>query len=173
MQRLKTAKPRRWTVNRTQGAGTRVLIAGLAVAAVAAGSAAGAVPTLGIPVQARLAPVAGARSAGHFGGLLANMGDQPVRTPALPSNGTTWRLRWKVRLPSLRSPAVVTLRVASHGGTPAVVRTLSARCARSARGIAALTGSQAARVAGGDAVVMVRARSARLRGTVKIQGGSG
>lgn len=154
---------------RTPRAGTRVFVAALVGAAVAAGGAAAALPVLVFSVQARLAPVAGASSAGHFSGTLSmNTDEASVPTPILPSNGDRWRLRWKATLPSLGSPAAVTLRVAAHDGAPAVVRVLSARCSNSARGTVTLTGGQAVRVARGDAVVTVRARSARLRGAVKI-----
>ena len=154
----------------TRRAGTRVLVAGLAVAAVTAGGAAAAMPILVIPVQARLAPVAGASSAGHFSGtLISRTADEhPVQGSALPSSGTHWQFRWKVSLPSLGRPAAVTLRYVARGGSPAVVRVLSARCSSSARGVLSLSGRQAGRIARGDAVVTVRAGSARLRGTVKV-----
>jgi hypothetical protein len=160
-------------VIRARRAGTRVLVAGLAVAAVAAGGAAAAVPMFVFPVQARLAPISGAKSAGHFSGTLARPDEQPVQTQALPSNGNSWRLRWKVSFPSLGRPAAVTLRVASRNGAPAVVRVLSARCSTSARGMVTLTGSQASRIVRGDAVVTVRAGSAKLRGAVKMHGATG
>lgn len=161
-------------MNGTHRAGARVLVAGLAAAAVVAGGAAGAVPMFVLQVQARLAPVAGATSAGRFSGVLVkNTEGASAPTPAMPSNGSHWRLRWKASLPPLGSPAAVALRVAAHGGAPAVVRILSARCSTSARGTVTLTGSEAARIAGGDAVVTVRAGSARLRGAVKVQHTSG
>jgi hypothetical protein len=50
-------------------------------------------PILAIPVEARLAPVAGTSVAGHFSGtLVRNVAEQPVQTPALPRNGIRWRL---------------------------------------------------------------------------------
>jgi hypothetical protein len=140
-------------------------------AAIAAGGAAAAAPIFAIPVQARLAPVAGTSAAGHFSGVLARStaDAQPAQTPALPRKGISWRLQWKVSLPHFSRPAAVTLRIASAGSAAAVVRVLSARCSGSARGTMTLTGSQAARVARGDAVVTVRAHSATLRGVVRAQ----
>jgi hypothetical protein len=140
-------------------------------AAIAAGSAAAAAPIFAIPVQARLAPVAGTGAVGHFSGVLARstVDAQPARTPALPRKGISWRLRWNVSLPHFSRPAAVTLGIASAGSAAAVVRVLSARCSGSARGTMTLTGSQAARVARGDAVVTVRAPSATLRGVVRAQ----
>jgi hypothetical protein len=158
-------------VFRTRTAGTRALVVAVTAAAIAAGSAAASAPILAIPVQARLAPVAGASSTGHFSGVLARTATdaQPAQTPALPRKGIRWRLRWSVSLPHFGGPAEVTLRIASAGSAAAVVRVLSARCSGSARGTMTLTGSQAARVARGDAVVMVRAPSATLRGVVRAQ----
>ena len=158
----------------TRRAGRRVFVAGLAVAAVMAAGASAALPILVIPVQARLAPVAGASSAGRFSGVLSrDTGEPPADTQALPPSGNRWRFRWKVSLPSLGSPAAVTLRFTARGGSPAVVRVLSARCSGSARGTLTLSGRQAGRIARGDAVVTVRAGSARLRGAVKVPGRSG
>lgn len=159
----------------TRKAGRRVLVAGLAGAAVTAGGAAAAMPILVIPVQARLSPVAAASSAGRFSGTLIsrNADARPVQRSALPSNGNGWLLKWKVSLPPLGRPAAVTLRYIARDGSPTVVRVLSARCSTSARGMLTLSGRQAGRIARGDAVVTVRAGSARLRGAVKIHGASG
>lgn len=158
----------------TRRAGTRVLVAGLAVTAVTAGGAAAAMPILVIPVHARLAPVAGTSSAGRFSGTLVSRTlEQPVHASALPSDGSHWQFRWKVSLPSLGRPAVVTLRYVARDGSPRVVRVLSARCSTSASGMLTLSGRQAGRIARGDAVVTVRAGSARLRGAVKAHGESG
>jgi hypothetical protein len=88
---------------------------------------------------------------------------------AVPINGVSWRLSWKVSLPPLGRPASVTLRISARSGAAAAVRVLSARCTGSAKGTMKLTGSQAARVARGDAVVLVRTPSATLRGTVRVQ----
>lgn len=153
---------------RTRGA----LVAGLAVAAIAAGGAAAANPIIVIPVQARLAPVAGARSAGHFSGTLTSRTNE-MKTQPMPSNGNRWRLIWKVSFPSLGRPATLTLRIAAHDGAPALTRVLSARCSTSARGTVTLSGTVAGRIARGDAVVTVRAGSARLRGAVKVHHKSG
>lgn len=149
-----------------------MFVAGLAVAAVTAGGAAAAI--LVIPVQARLAPVAGASSAGRFTAtLISRTVEQPVHASALPSSGDRWQFRWKVSLPSLGRSATVTLRYVARDGEPEVTRVLSARCSNSARGTLTLSGRQAGRIARGDAVVTVRAGSARLRGAVKVQRNSG
>lgn len=150
--------------------GMKAFLVGLAVAAMAAGTAAAAVPMV-FPVHARLAPVAGAETAGQFDGVLARSGSMPgqAQRSALPINGVSWRLGWNVSLPPLGRPASVTLRIGSARGAAAVVRVLSARCTGSAKGTIKLTGSQAARVARGEAVVMVRTPSATLRGTVRVQ----
>lgn len=149
-----------------------MLAAGLAaVAAVVAGGAAAAPPIMVIPLHARLAPVSGTRPAGSFSGTLVGNGlEQPVHAPsAMPSNGERWRLRWKASFPSLGRPAAVTLRIAGRSGAPAIVRVLSTRCSTSARGTLTLSGTVAGRIARGDAVVTVRAGSARLRGAVKVR----
>ena len=155
---------------RTRTAGTRAFLIGLAIAAIAAGAAAAAVP-MALPVHARLAPVAGTKAAGQFSGVLASNGglQHAVQGSSLPINGTSWRLGWSVSLPPLGRPAAVTLRIGARGSAAAVTRVLSARCTASAKGSLKLTGSQAARIAQGDAVVMVRASSATLRGTVRVQ----
>jgi hypothetical protein len=155
--------------------GRSVFLAGLAVAAVAAGGATAAIPILVIPLQARLAPVAGASSAGRFSGTLfnRNAGAHLVEPSALPSNGNGWQLGWKVSLPPLGRPATVTLRFVARDGSPGVVRVLSPGCSTSARGTLTLSARQAGRIARGDAVVTVRAGSARLRGAVKVRGKSG
>jgi hypothetical protein len=157
-------------VVRTRTAGMRAFLVGLAAAAVAAGSAAAAVPMV-FPVHARLAPVAGTKAPGQFNGVLAQSGSipQPVQRSAMPINGVSWRLSWKVSLPPLGRPAAVTLRIGARGGAAAVMRVLSAHCTVSAKGTIKLTGSQATRVARGDAVVMVRTPSATLRGTIRLQ----
>jgi hypothetical protein len=140
-------------------------LAVVVVATVAAGGAAAAVFV--IPVQARLAPVAGTSSAGHFSGVLSQgAGEHPVQAQAFPRVGSHWWLRWKVSFPSLGHPARVILRVVPRDGAPAIVHVLSARCSSSASGTLTLSGSQAGRIARGDAVVTVRAGSARLRGAV-------
>jgi hypothetical protein len=141
-----------------------------AVTALTAAGIAAATPILVIPVQARLAPVAAASSAGRFSGTLISrtMDAHMARTSPLPSNGNRWQFRWKVSFPSLGRPATVTLRYVAHDGSPAVVRVLSARCSTSASGMLTLSGRQAGRIARGDAVVTVRAGSARLRGAVKV-----
>ena len=160
---------------RTRTAGTRAFLVGVVAAAIAAGTAAGAVPLTAIPVQARLAPVAGTTASGQFSGTLARVlaDAQPTQTSALPRKGIRWRLRWSVSLPQLPRPATVTLRISSAGSAAGMVRVLSERCVSSARGTLTLTGSQALRVARGDAVVTVRAGTAILRGTVREKRFSG
>jgi hypothetical protein len=127
-------------------------------------------PIFAIPVQARLAPASGTGATGNFSGaLVSDVSEQPVQMPALPRNGIRWRLRWKVTLPPLGTPASVTLRIRAAGGAAAVVRVLSARCTGSAKGTMRLTRRQAARIASGDADVLVHAPTATLRGVVRVQ----
>ena len=154
---------------KTRTAGTRLLVAGLAVAAVAAATAAVAMSAFLVQVHARLAPVSGTKASGRFSGILARSGDRPQGQSAAPRSGTRWRLAWRVNLPSLSGPVTASLRVrADHGAAP-VTRMLCRRCTRGASGAMTLTGSQAMRVANAHAFVVVRASSATLRGTVRSQ----
>ncbi len=145
-------------------AGTRLLLVGLAVAAVAAGSAAASVPVVKISVHARLAPVAGTNAAGRFSGLLVKPGDT-----VYPRTGQKWSLSWKVRLPSLPSPAKASLRIPARNGAPLSVRVLCTGCAGTTSGTLMLTNSQAIRLAQSHATVVVLAPSTTLRGSVKAE----
>jgi hypothetical protein len=145
----------------------RALPVGLA-AAVVCGSAAAAAPTYAIRVHARLAPVTGTTAAGRFSGLLAKSALPPQGTATVvPRVGQGWRLSWKLSLPSLRGPVTASLRISGKNGAPPVARVLCRGCSTTANGRMPLTASQALRVAGSDAVIVVRARSATLRGRVK------
>jgi hypothetical protein len=143
----------------TRTAGTRVLLLGLVVAAIAVGTAAAVISTVGLRVQARLTPVAGGSAAGRFDGLLSRSGEG-TPPPAVPRAGAHWHLAWSMGLPALRGPAAATLQ------TGAGIHVLCTHCGRSARGTLVLTNGQAMRIADSDAVVVVRA--ARLRGVVRV-----
>jgi hypothetical protein len=150
-------------------AGTRLLVAGLAVAAVAAGSAAAAMPSYFLQVHARLAPVAGTTASGRFNGVLVLSGGEarPQARSTAPRAGSHWRLSWRLSLPAFGGPATATLRIHAKKGAASVERVLCTRCAEKAKGTIALKGSQAIRIANGGAVVVVRTPSAGLRGAVK------
>lgn len=152
---------------RTRSARTRVLLAGLAVAAIACGSAAAAMPTFSFRLHARLAPVAGTTAAGgdFAGALTTNLGGTRL-TGAVPRARHHWQLTWRLRLPALRGPAVTSLRIRPTKHAAAVTRMLCTSCNSTAAGTLAMKGSQAIRIARGDAVVVVQMPSARLRGTV-------
>jgi hypothetical protein len=151
-------------------AGTRLVLVGLAAAAVAAGSAAAALPVLTVSVHARLAPIAGTQSAGHFSGLLVKhgqpMGAEPSPTPRV---GSRWRLNWKVSLPALNGKTTVSLQVPARNGADRFVHVLCTGCTGATNGTLALTNSQAIRIAQSHASVVARTPSAMLRGTVKAQ----
>ena len=150
--------------------GTRLLLVGLAAAAIVTGSAAAAMPVLTVSVHARLAPVAGAKAAGRFSGLLVKpgqpMGAEPSPTPRV---GNRWRLSWKVSLPTLSGETTVSLQVPAGNGAPRFVHVLCTGCTSATKGTLALTNSQAIRIAQSHASVVVRTPSAMLRGTVKAQ----
>lgn len=151
---------------RTRLAGTRLLLLGLAAAAVAAGSAAAALPALKFAVHARLAPVAGTDATGRFGGLLVKSGDAVrPQAPNLP----VWRLSWKLSLPALPGSATASLRIPAGDGAPRFVHVLCTSCTSTATGTFGLTGSQALRLAQSRATVVVAAQSATLRGAVKAR----
>jgi hypothetical protein len=143
-----------------------LLLVGLAVAAVAAGRVAAAVPVLTLSVHARLAPVAGTTADGRFSGLLVKNTDS-VRPQSPGPSG--WRLRWKVRLPAFRQPARTSLRIPARNGAPLYVHVLCTGCASTVTGKLALNNSQAMRLAQSHATVVVLARSTTLRGAVKAQ----
>jgi hypothetical protein len=156
-------------VIRTRKAGTRALVIGSAVAAVACGSAAAAMPSFALHVHARLAPTAGTSAAGSFDGVLASdsIGKVPFAQAAFPRQ-TAWRLGWRLSLPPLRGPITASLRIAAVKGAAPVARVLCTPCALEAKGTMTLTASQGLRVAGSHAVVVVHAPAATLRGPVKV-----
>lgn len=149
---------------RTRLAGTRVLLVGLAAAAVVTGSAAGSLPVVKVSVHARLAPVTGTNAAGRFSGLLVKSGDT-----AYPRTGQKWSLSWKVRLTSVRGLAKASLRIPARNGAPLSLRVLCSGCEGTTSGRLMLTNSQAIRVAQSHATVVVLAPSTTLRGAVKAQ----
>ena len=149
---------------RARSAGTRVLLLGLVAAAVAAGNAAAAMSTPKLRLEARLSPVSGTTAVGRFNGLLARTGDG-----SLPRTGQRWQLAWNLNLPGSRGAATASLRINAGGGTAAVARSLCTGCATRANGTITLSPNQVFRIARSGAVVVVRARSARWRGTVRIK----
>ena len=120
-------------------------------------------PALSFRVHARLAPLAGASANGNFNGALAKA------SGALPRNGYRWQLTWRLRLPALAGTAAASLRVREHSGGDRLALVLCMRCASPVEGTLSVTDRQAVRIANGDAVVVVQARSARLRGIVKAE----
>jgi hypothetical protein len=157
----------RGAVTRGRTAGTRVLLIALAVAASAGVTAAAAMPVVLLHVRAQLAPVAGTSARGQFNGVLFNAGVEPrlQSDSTLPPRVSQWRLTWKLSLPSLGAPATATLR---FGTGSAAARVLCKGCARHAVGRVMLTAAQERGITGSHAVVVVRTRSARLRGAVKV-----
>jgi hypothetical protein len=156
-------------VTSTKTAGTRTLLIGLAAAAVVCGSAAAAVPTFVLRVHARLGPVAGTTAAGRFSGVLARNGPVvPRRATAVPRLGSRWSLTWKLSVPSLGGSPTASLRIRAWKGAAPVTRVLCTQCGTTANGTMTLTTSQALRIAGSKAVVVVRTGSATLRGPLKV-----
>lgn len=151
---------------RRRRAGARGILVGLAVAAMTAGGTAAATSTFSVNLHARLAPVAGTKSAGQFEGVLVKVGGGI--TPATLPAGSQWRLTWRLTLPALDGPAAASLRIGSERHSSSLTRVLCTRCARTATGTMTLKGPQGKRVSKGRAVVVVRTRSARLRGPVKV-----
>jgi hypothetical protein len=154
-------------IRRRRGATT--LVVGLVIAAITAGGMAAATSTFWWNLRARLAPVAGTKDAGQFQGVLVRSGggvtlDAGTRVPA----GSQWGLSWRLTLPPLDGPMTVSLRIGSERSSTSVTRVLCTRCSTSAAGTMTLTARQARRLSKGDAVVVVRTRSARLRGPVKV-----
>jgi hypothetical protein len=152
---------------RARSAGTRTLLAGLAVAAVAAGSASAAMPTPRLRLHARLAPVAGTTAPGRFDGVLTRSGGG-LRSSPLPRNGLRWQLAWGLSLPALHGPVSAFLRIKGGGGAARIVRPLCVDCGAGSDGSVGLTSTQVLRMARYGGVVTVRAGSARLRGTVRV-----
>jgi hypothetical protein len=143
--------------------GMGALAVGFAVAAIA-GGAATAATSMG--VHARLSPVAGTKKVGTFSGVLTELGAHritPGGTPVKPLPGG-WRLAWSLSLPGLDGSMTATLRF----GSARTTRVLCTRCSKRAGGSIVLTARQGTSVSKGDAVVVVRTRSAKLRGPVKL-----
>jgi len=150
-------------VIRRRRIGTGTLAVGFAVAAIAAG---GATAATAMDVHARLAPVAGTKKAGKFSGVLAEISPHRI-TPggaATPPQPGPWRLTWSLTLPKLAGPMTATLRI----GSARSPRVLCTQCSKKAGGAIVLTARQGKSLSKADAVVVVRTRSARLRGSVKI-----
>ena len=158
---------------RTRRAATGALVVGLAVAAIASGMAAAATPTFWLNVHARLAPVAGTKaSAGRFSGVLVKNGRVHI-TPAGTGKvriapRSRWQLTWTLSLPPLDGTMTALLRIGSARSPVRIRRGLCAGCATEARGTMTLSARQVARITKADAVVVVRTRSATLRGPVKV-----
>ena len=149
--------------------GTRTFVVGLVVAAITAGGTAAATSTFWWNLRARLAPVAGTKEAGQFQGVLvkASGGITPYAGTSVPP-GSQWGLTRRLTLPALEGPITASLRIGSARSSTSVTRVLCTRCSTSAAGTMTLTARQARRLSKGDAVVVVRTRSARLRGPVKV-----
>jgi len=156
---------------RTRRAGKKGLVVGLVVAAVVCGSAAAAViPVYWLSLHARLAPAAGNSAAGQFSGtLLVSVGGTNPAEPSDPLSPVKRSvLTWKLSLPPLRGPISASLRLRATTSAAPLVRVLCERCSTTAHGRIMLTKSQGLRVATSDAVVVVTAASATLRGPVKV-----
>jgi hypothetical protein len=158
---------------RTRRAGKKGLVVGLVVAAVVCGSAAAAViPVYWLSLHARLAPAAGNSAAGQFSGtLLVSVGGTNPAEPSDPLPPVKRSvLTWKLSLPPLRGrgPISASLRLRATTSAAPLVRVLCERCSTTAHGRIMLTKSQGLRVATSDAVVVVTAASATLRGPVKV-----
>jgi hypothetical protein len=143
-----------------------LLFVGLALAAIAAGSAAAAMPLMTISVHARLAPVTGTNAAGRFSGLLAK---NTTMRPQSPPTQLKWHLSWRVRLPALRTPTSASLRIPALNGAAGYVHVLCYACRSTTTGTLALTNSQAQRLVQSHGTVVVQAPSTMLRGAVKAQ----
>jgi hypothetical protein len=149
---------------RTPKAGKRAFVVGLLAAAIACGTAASAPSSIWLlRVHARLAPVAGTAVSGRFdGGLVTSVDTLPSGNAALP-----WRLTWTLTVPQLRGEMTASLRFRGLKTAPPVTRVLCVECATSSGGSMTLTRSLAMRIAKGNAWVVVRTASARLRGAVE------
>jgi hypothetical protein len=82
-------------------------------------------------------------------------------------SGSRWRLAWKVSLPALKGRMTASLRVRAYGGAAPATHILCTRRTTRASGALTVAASQAMRIANGHAFVVVRTRSATLRGTVR------
>jgi hypothetical protein len=156
-------------VIRRRRAGTGTLVAGLVAAAIAAGSVAAGTSTW-MEVHARLKPVAGTKEGGRFDGTLIMKGGRVItpdtNVPTPPAG--RWQLVWNLTLPRLDSAMTASLRVGGRGSSVRSARVLCTGRSPKANGSITLTARQATHVAKGDAVVVVRTRSARLRGSVRV-----
>ena len=146
------------------------LAVAIAIVAVACGSAAAAaVPVFWVNVHARLTPVAGTSAAGRFTGtLLVAVGTDPAEPPDQIPPLSRSQLVWKLKLPALRGPISASLRLRATKDAAPVATVLCARCSKTANGSLNLTVPQGLRIVESGAVVVVRARSARLRGVLKV-----
>jgi opacity protein-like surface antigen len=138
----------------------------VAVAAIASGSASAAAPAQSLSVRARLTPVAGTQATGRFSGMLTKTRVRQIAPGggvAGPSR-TRWQLTWSLRLPKLDGQATASLRIGSARAT----RALCTGCSTRETGTMTLSARQGGRIAKGDAIVVVRTRSAKLRGKVKV-----
>lgn len=150
---IRRQKPAKWA-----------LVVALVVAAVAFGSAA-ARAAFFIGVQAHLAPVTGTKATGQFNGVLVrNTGGGKAARPG----GSSWQLSWRLSLPALKGPMATSLRIGRADGAAQMMRLLCAQCSTSANGTTTLTSSQVSRMGDAHGVVVVRTRSATLRGTIKM-----
>ncbi len=154
-------------MTRTGRIGARSLAVGFVVVAIAAGSATAAASTFRIDVHARLAPVAGAKTAGRFSGVLTpKLAPHHIapgaKVAVLP--GSTWQLAWRLYLPKLAGPMTATLRV----GPARKSHVLCTGCSTKASGDLNLSARQVRSISKADAVVVVRTRSAMLRGPLKV-----
>ena len=155
---------------RTRRARARTLVVGLVIAAITAGGTAAAASTVPVELRARLAPVAGTKAAGKFDGALVKVrrvGITPGGRTSVPAGGR-WRLNWRLTLPKLDGPMTASLKIGSARSSASVTRVLCSRCSSKGVGTITLTDGQAKRISKGDALVVVRTRSARLRGRVKV-----
>jgi len=135
------------------------------MAAIASGTAAAAMQTLGFRVHARLAPTAGTTAVGRFNGTITKSTGGGAAVPRAPIH---WQLTWLLRLPALHGSEAAALRIAAGHGAPAVVRRLCKSCGTTAGGTMTLTSSQVFRIAQSNGTVVVRTASATLRGAVKV-----
>lgn len=155
---------------RTRRARARALVVGFVIAAITAGGTAAATSTIPVELRARLAPVAGTKATGTLDGVLVKarrVGITPGGKTSVPAGGR-WRLNWRFVLPKLDGPMTASLKIDSARSSAGVTRVLCSRCSSNAVGTITLTDGQAKRITRGNAVVVVRTRSARLRGRVKV-----
>jgi hypothetical protein len=123
-----------------------------------------------LDLHARLAPVAGTKTAGKFQGVLSRMGSHGI-TPggkvAVPPN-SRWQLTWSLSLPQLDEPMTASLRIGSSRSSVHLTRVLCRGCSTSARGMTSLSARQVRSISKANGMVVVRAGAATLRGRVKV-----